>query len=301
MLFKLVRLLRELRETVKHMIVAVAGGKGGTGKTTVAASLAFLLSRRAKVLLGDIDVDNPCSYTLLGIELKLFREIYAYRPVVDESACKLCGLCANYCPVHALVVIPGKKLIFVETLCEGCGLCEAVCPHQAIREGKTTIGYLKTGSIKNLDLIVGELKPGSRKYHEVAEETMREILKKTDDYDFTLIDCPPGTGFSVAEAIKHSDLVVAVTEPSRLGIYDLVKFKKLVELYGKKLIVVANKYGLPGGTYKELEKIAPDSYKIPYDDSLVKAYIRGKTVVEAYPDSPSAKALEKLSQLLLKL
>jgi len=283
------------------VIVAIAGGKGGTGKTTVTASLAFLLSKQTKVLLGDIDVDNPCSYTLLGIEPKLLREVYAYRPIIDESTCKLCGLCASYCPVHALVVIPGKKIIFVETLCEGCGLCEAVCPNQAIREGRTVIGYLKTGSRENLDLIIGELKPGSRKYHEVAEEAMREILAKSSHYGITLIDCPPGTGFSVAEAIKHADLVIAVTEPSRLGVHDLAKFKKLVNLYGKKLIVVVNKYGLPGGTYKELEEIAPESYKIPYDDKLVKAYIQGKTVVEAYPDSPSAKALEELSRLLLKL
>jgi len=284
------------------VIIAVAGGKGGTGKTTLAVSLALLASGEHKVLLGDIDVDNPCTFTLLDISLKTLRTIFAYKPVIEEEKCSFCGTCSFYCPAHALVVIPGKKVIFMETLCEGCSLCEVVCPNGAIREGKETIGYLKFGEKGYLHLIVGELKPGSRRYHEVAGETLAHILSISEKYDYIVVDCPPGTGASVAEALKVSDIVVAVTEPTRLGVHDLIKFKKLVERCGKKLVIVVNKYGISGGCYRELEKVAGNEFfKIPYDRYLVEAYSTGRSVVEMYPESPSAKALRDLWQWLRSL
>jgi len=280
-------------------IIAVGGGKGGTGKTVLAVNLAYdLATGGRRVLLVDLDVDNPCTYTFLDAELRACMEVYTYKPRVLEEKCTLCGECIKYCPVHSLVLIPGKKLLFLPSLCEGCLNCMIVCPKKAILEDKAVIGWVKQGTTGSIDLIVGEAKPGERKTDEVISETLRYALEKADSYDLVVLDVPPGTGKGVYEALKHADLIVAVTEPTRLGLNDLRKFYKLLGMMNKKSIVVINKYGLKGGVYGELEalieKFKVRVFKIPYDKHLVEAYISGKIVLEVFPESPSAKAIREI-------
>lgn len=280
-------------------IIAVGGGKGGTGKTVLAVNLAYGLARRScRVLLVDLDVDNPCTYTFLDIRLRTIREVYTYKPKILEEKCTLCGECVKYCPVHALVLIPERKLLFFPTLCEGCLNCMVVCPEKAVLEDKTVIGWVKQGSTDSIDLIVGEIKPGERKTDEVISETLNYALENADSYDLVILDMPPGTGRGIYEALKHADLIIAVTEPTRLGLNDLRKFYKLVGLINKESVVVINKYGLKGGVYSELEalvkKLKVRVFKIPYDKRLVEAYISGKIVLKTFPKSLSAKAIREI-------
>ncbi|RLE71487.1 MAG: hypothetical protein DRJ37_04875 [Thermoprotei archaeon] len=280
-------------------IIAVGGGKGGTGKTVLAVNLAYGLAEKGRrVLLVDLDVDNPCTYTFLDVKLRIIREVYTYKPKILEEKCTLCGECVKYCPVHALVLLPGRKLLFFPTLCESCLNCMVVCPEKAILEDKIVIGWVKRESMDSIDLIVGEIKPGERKTDEVISETLNYALESADNYDLVILDVPPGTGRGVYEALKQADLIVAVTEPTRLGLNDLRKFYKLLNMVKKESVIVINKYGLKKGVYGELEalieKFKIGVFKVPYDKHLVEAYISGKIVLKVFPESPSARAIKEI-------
>jgi len=289
-------------------VIVVTGGKGGTGKTVLAVNLAVALAKLTggKVLLVDVDVDNPCTYTLLRPELKTVREVKSFRPLIDESKCSLCGLCVEHCMPHALVLIPGHKLLYLETLCEGCAACLHVCPKGAITRGESLVGWVKAWDGGWISLIVGELKPGDRRYHEVMEETLEYAAEawSRGEYSYVIIDTPPGTGKGILFAIKAADIVVAVTEPTRLGLNDLVKLHGLLDKLGKREIVVLNKYGLPGGVDREIEAFALNKglavAKVRYDAVLLKAYVNGLPVVESYPKSPAAVDILKLAKLLAR-
>jgi len=286
------------------LVVAVSGGKGGTGKTVVAACLASELAKLgARVLLADLDADNPCASTLFReAELREIEVVRAFVPHIVEDKCTLCGECVCYCPVHALALIPGKRLIFIETLCEGCATCLYVCPHGAIAEGERILGWIKEGEAGYLDLLVGEARAGERKTDEISERALERALERARDYDVVILDSPPGTGRGVYEILRASDLVLAITEPTRLGLHDLERLYRLLDELEKRSIVVVNKYGLRGGTYREVEDFVKKRglmrFSIPYDRLLLEAYVRGLLVTEAYPDSPSAKALRRLAQSL---
>ena len=287
------------------MIIAVGGGKGGTGKTVIAVNLAvYLANRNHKVALVDLDVDNPCTYTLLKADLRIVSHVYSFKPKIIEDKCSLCGKCVENCPLHALVLIPGKKLLFIETLCEGCGNCIIVCPQQAIVEGRSLLGKIMAGEYNNLKLVVGELKPGERKSDEVIDATLNYILKVFNNYDYIILDIPPGTGRGVYQAFKPADLIVAVTEPTMLGLHDLIKLSKLIYSMKKKWIAVINKYGLPGGIYSKLKAFLEDKgvkyLLVPYDLNLVKAYMNGKTVIMEYPETESSKAIINLGEKIEK-
>ena len=286
-------------------IVAVGGGKGGTGKTAIAVSIAKMFAIKRKILLVDLDVDNPCTYTLLSSKPEIIKEIYAFKPKILEDKCKLCGKCVEYCPVHALVLIPSKKILFIKTLCESCGNCMIVCPEGAIKEDKAVIGWIKEDKMDNLHLIVGEAKPGERKTDEVMTETIEYVEKIAENYELLIFDVPPGTGRGIYDAFKLADLVVTVTEPTMLGFHDLKKLYSLIRSMNKKSIAIINKYGLKGGVQDEQEEFLRNNRvqyeKIPYDEYMVKAYVSGETVIEAYPDSPSARSIKKIVKNLEKI
>lgn len=285
-------------------VIAVGGGKGGTGKTTFAVNLSLsFVERGYRVLLVDLDVDNPCTYTLFNIDLKRVKTISFFKPKFLENKCTLCGECVKYCPVNALVLIPGKKLLFIKTLCEGCGNCMLICSEKAIIEDSTSIGYISENRNSNPSIIVGELIPGERKTDEVMRETLKYGINigLKDKYDIVVLDIPPGTGEGIYNAFKKADIIVSLTEPTKLGFNDLKKIFKLIEKIGdKKHIVVINKYGLKGGVYEELNsfisrfKIA--FYTVPYDERMMKAYMLGKAVINLYPNSPSSRAIRRITK-----
>lgn len=287
-------------------VLTVTGGKGGTGKTVVAVNLALALSSLTgeRVLLVDLDVDNPCTYTLLNVEPKTVEAVKSFKPVIDDDSCVKCGTCVKHCPAHALFLIPNKDLLFLETLCEGCAMCMYVCPKGAISRGYRLTGWVKEVDAGELHLVLGELRPGDRKYHDVMEATLSYAERIWRDYRLIVIDTPPGTGKGILMALNSSDIIVAVTEPTGLALLDLKRLNRLVKPLGKPEIVVVNKYGLPGGVHKELERYLKGCglrwAKIRYDKRLMSAYIQGKLVIRCDSDAPSALDIEALAEMLAK-
>jgi len=284
------------------VVIAVTGGKGGTGKTLVAVNLSVLLAENEKTLLVDLDADNPCVPSLLNVELSKMGEVRSFRPVINTDKCTLCGECAKTCPAHALILIP-NKLLFIETLCEGCAACLYICKEGAISEGLRVSGWLLRGGRGKLGVLVAEARVGERKTDEVAEEALRKSVELAENYDWVVLDTPAGTGRIIKRAVDSSDVVLLVTEPTKLGVYDLKKTYKLVE--GKTALVVVSKYGVKGGAYEELREFlrekALTSVCIPYDVRVVKSSAEGRPIVEAYPKSPPAKALGRLADLVRNL
>lgn len=287
-------------------VLTVTGGKGGTGKTVVAVNLALALSSMMdeRVLLVDLDADNPCTYTLLNVEPKTVEEVRSFKPVIDKNLCVRCGTCVRHCPTHALFLIPNVGLSFIETLCEGCAMCMHMCPKEAISRGYRLTGWVKEADAGELHLVLGELKPGDRKYHDVMEAALSYAERIWRNYRLVVVDTPPGTGKGVLMALNSSDIVLAVTEPTSLGLLDLKRLNRLVKSLDKPEIVVVNKYGLPGGAYRELERYLEERglrwVKIRYDERLVRAYIRGKPVIRYDPDAPSALDIKTLAEILTR-
>ena len=286
-------------------VYAVTGGKGGTGKTVLAVNMALTMSSITgkPVLLVDVDVDNPCAHQLLGAETRVVREVRSFKPVVDEEACTRCGSCVEHCPAHALILMPDSAPKLIETLCEGCALCMHVCPSGAVGRGGRVTGWIREAEVDGIHLVVGELRPGDRKYHTVMEETVRYSEGLWKRYRVVVVDTPPGTGKGIRMVLERSDLVVAVTEPTRLGLLDLDRLNRLVEGLGKPEVVVINKYGLPGGIHRELEAYLRERglrwFRVRYDRRLVEAYVSGRPVVFYDPEAPSSRDVTALSKALL--
>jgi len=268
-------------------VVTVSGGKGGVGKTFVAANLAKMLSKlyRKSVLLVDIDVSNPCVYTLVNLKVERREPIKIFKPELLKDKCVLCSECVRYCPTHSLLLIPKKELIFIEVLCEGCATCLYVCPFEAIAEGEKIVGWVNATHERDLMRVVyGELVPGSRQEGEVMERTLEFSKQYWDSYNYIIIDTPPGTGRGIMYALQEAEVILSVTEPTKLGLHDLKKLHRLVKRIGKREIVILNKYGIPYGNYEEVENFIKSeelkSYRIPYDNVVLKSYFDGKSVLE---------------------
>ena len=266
-------------------VVVVTGGKGGVGKTFVAVNVADLLAkeRSLRVLLVDLDVSNPCTPSLLNLPVSRREPVTVFRPRIDRAECAQCGECVRRCPAHALVLIPGKGLMLIGTLCEGCAMCLYVCPRGAIREGEEVVGWVSvTEEVSGLRLVYGELVPGGRQEGEVAERTLESSRRFWEGYDYVVVDTPPGTGKVILRAVSVADLVLSVTEPTRLGLHDLAKLHSLVKRLGKREVVVVNKYGIPYGDYDELEGFLKAeglaSLRIPYSEGALRSYFEGKPV-----------------------
>ncbi len=284
-------------------VIAVAGGKGGTGKTFVAANTAYLLSSKGlKVLVLDADVDNPSIPSLLKAEFTEVKDVTSFKPVIDSSKCIGCGECVRNCHENALVLLPKGKVMFIESLCDGCGVCQLVCPVGAIAEGRRVEGVVRYGRGEGgMDLIVGELTPGCRRSAALITKLIEEHKGVFRRYDYVVIDSPPGTGGGLYPIIKYADTVVAVTEPTPLGVSDLRKFLMMLKKYvqdRKYVLVVINKYGLPSKSYGELNNLIKDHgipyVKIPYNDLVPTSYVRRELIVKTYPKSEVARSVEEV-------
>lgn len=264
--------------------IAITGGKGGTGKSTVSILLANKLrNQNKKVILVDCDVECPNDYLLLGQKLKKpVKKIYAQFPKLVERKCQKCGLCVSKCRVNAIFQAPGKYPIFIHELCSGCGLCWHICPHGAIKIEKKLIGEAFENKIDdNFWLITGQSIG-------VVDET-GPIVTKTKEYvfnlaqkvkaDYILFDTSVGLHCGVIRALIDADLAYAVTEPTPLGAHDLKLILDLLKILKVPSKIVVNQADL--GKKQLIEAIAKETkveikYKIPYSRNLVKAYSKGR-------------------------
>jgi len=262
------------------MIISVASGKGGTGKTLVATSLALSLKDGGKAQLLDCDVEEPNDHVFLKPAITGSEAVSICVPEVDEHKCTYCGKCAEVCAYHAVAVLGNHVLTFPQ-LCHGCGACSYLCPEKAISEESRETGVVEWGYSGNLKFVQGKLTVG---------ETMAPpVIKKVKGYassDGTVIvDVPPGTSCPVVEAVKGSDSCLLVTEPTPFGLNDLALAVETVRELSIPCAVILNRAGVGDSNvekYCEEENI-PILLTIPLDTEIARLYSRGIPLVEGLP------------------
>jgi len=262
------------------MIISVASGKGGTGKTLVATSLALSLSANDKVQLLDCDVEEPNANILLRVAMTHSQPVCIPVPRVDEAKCSYCGKCAEVCAYNAIAVIKKKVLVFSE-LCHGCGACSYLCPESAITEEGREVGIVESGGSGNLELIQGKLNVGEA----MAPPVIREAKKYIDSSNIVIIDVPPGTSCPVIEAVEGSDFCVLVTEPTPFGLNDLSLAFEVVRKLTIPCGVIINRVGV-GDEEVELychREGIPILLKIPLDRNIALLYSKGVPLAEGMP------------------
>ena len=296
------------RKKVNVPMIAVTGGKGGTGKTTVAVNLAVGLNLEGlKVMLVDVDVDGPCCAALLGAELGVGEEVKTFRPLIDETKCVGCRRCVEVCHEHALFSLQGQTPILFEELCSGCKACQLVCQYGAIKDGWKTIGTIYTTDANGIRLVVGELRPTEPRSPMVARATVLRAVSELQSggYDVAIIDTAPGVHNAVAQPLWVADFALVVTEPTPLGAHDLRFILDLARELELPAEIVLNKADVPGGSKDELLSISSErgigiAAEIPMDDELLRSYLSGEPLVKRTPGSPAAKALLSLVRRVAK-
>jgi MinD superfamily P-loop ATPase len=264
------------------MIISVASGKGGTGKTLVATSLALSLSDNHKVQLLDCDVEEPNDYVFLHrFAINQSQPVFLPIPRIDETKCTYCGKCAEVCAYNAIAIVQKKVLVFPE-LCHGCGACSYLCPESAISEEGKQIGVVGQSSLGNIDFIQGELAIGEI----AAPFVIREVKKHINTANVVIIDVSPGTSCPVVEAVKGSDFCLLVTEPTPFGLNDL---SLAVEVTRKLRIpsgVVINRVGVGDKKVESYchEQGIPVLLKIPLDREIATLYSKGIPLIEGIPE-----------------
>lgn len=261
------------------MIISIASGKGGTGKTTVATNLA--LSIDSDVQLLDCDVEEPNAHLFIQPIFNKTETIYTPVPEVDEKKCNLCGQCGEICQFRAIVLIGDIVLSFPE-LCHSCGGCTAVCPEDAIKETGRELGIIRQGYRDGIQFIHGELRVGEA----MSPPLIREVRAFARPDKFTIIDAPPGTSCPVIAAMKDTDFVLLVTEPTPFGLYDLKLAVGAVKLLNIPSGLVINRSDIGDNKVKAYAREAglPILMEIPFDRRIAEAYSRGEMIIEAIPE-----------------
>jgi len=264
------------------MKIAIASGKGGTGKTTVATNLAYVASRNGQsVAYLDCDVEEPNGHIFLKPQITDRRPVGNLIPRVDAEKCTLCGECGEICQYSAIVQVGEKVLVYPE-LCHGCGGCSLVCPVDAITEVSREIGVLETGRAGAVEFAQGVLNVGEA----MSPPLIRAVKSTPFETDLAIVDAPPGTSCPVIEAVRGADFVILVTEPTPFGFHDLKLAVEMVRILRLPLGVVINRAGLNGTdvrSYCTARRI-PILQEIPDDRNLAEAYSRGVMACEALPE-----------------
>lgn len=261
------------------MVISIASGKGGTGKTTVATNLAVSLGKGVQLL--DCDVEEPNAHLFIHPTLEKTEVVPASVPDVDQEKCTLCGKCGEICQYKAIVVIGNTVLPFHE-LCHSCGGCMEVCPEKAIREGERILGIIEVGRRRELEFVHGRLRVGEA----MAPPLIRKVLSFIKPDMVTIIDAPPGTSCPVITAIKRADSVLLVTEPTPFGLYDLELAVGATRILGIPCGLVINRSDMGDDRVREYadQEGLPILMEIPFDRRIAEAYSRGELLVERMPE-----------------
>jgi len=267
------------------MIIAVASGKGGTGKTTVATSLAKALSQTGRqVTFLDCDVEAPNAHLFLAPSFETRLNVDILIPKVDEAKCTGCGRCGEVCEFHAIVVLGGKPLLFPD-LCHGCGSCTLECPEGAISEVPDTLGILESGSSgKQISFARGLLNVGEPMSVPVISQLKKWVAHSSAD---TVIrDSPPGTSCPVVESIRGADFVLLVTEPTPFGLHDLRLAAQLARELEIPSGVVINRDGVGDKGVDEFcqEADIPVLMRIPLEREIGEGIAKGQPLTEIKPE-----------------
>lgn len=264
------------------MIVAIASGKGGTGKTTVAINLALVAAGQGlDVSYLDCDVEEPNGHIFLKPEIETTTPISATVPVVDEAKCTSCGKCAEICQYSAIALL-GQTVLTFPNLCHACGGCMLVCPTGAVSETGREVGVVEEGMAGGVRFVHGKLRIGEA----MSPPLIRAVKKRTLDGGLTIIDAPPGTSCPVIQSVRGAGFVVLVTEPTPFGLNDLKLAVEMLRAMKLPIGVVVNRADMGDDAvfdYCRDESISV-LLRIPDDRRIAEAYSRGLPVADALPE-----------------
>jgi MinD superfamily P-loop ATPase len=282
------------------MKIAVASGKGGTGKTTLAASLALSLAAdrgwihpaSGPPLFLDCDVEAPNAHLFLKPEFNQRQEVAVLIPEVDEGLCTHCGQCVEVCSYHAIAVLGNKTLVFPQ-LCHGCGSCSLICPQGAISEIPQPVGVLEHGiGLNGIRFARGVLNIGEPMAVPVIRQLKKWML--ADDDRITILDAPPGASCPVVETLRGVDFLLLVTEPTPFGLHDLKLAAQVADELRLPAGVVINRDGIGDAGVEDFcrDEGLPILMRIPFERAIAEGLARGQNLVEIHPEyTPRFKRL----------
>jgi len=260
--------------------IAIASGKGGTGKTTIAVNLASVMD--GPVTYIDCDVEEPNGHIFLKPVIDQSREVGIRVPVVDNNICTGCSRCVDVCRYNALACVTGKVLVFSE-LCHGCGGCMLACPVRAITETDHVIGVVEKGCAGDIAFVQGRLNVGAA----MSPPLIRAVKDSIPARGITILDAPPGTSCPAIAAVRDSDIVVLVTEPTPFGLHDLMLAAETIKELNVPFGVVINRCDIGDQRVTDFCQASaiPILLEIPENRRIAEAYSRGEIAVTAVPET----------------
>ncbi len=282
------------------MKIAIASGKGGTGKTTLSTNLAKYIAEKTEVVLVDLDVEEPNSGLFFTGELISEEIKYKLIPEWQEDSCILCNQCQDVCNFNAIIRFMDKIMVFPQ-LCHSCHACSELCPTQSLPMQKQRIGTLKQYQNGKLDFIESRLDIGEEQAVPLIAQTLNHIDNHYNKDTIVIMDSPPGASCPVMEVAKDADFVLLVTEPTPFGLHDLTIAIETMQELNKDIAVIINRYGIGND---EVEKYCkknniPILAKIPNNKKIAEIYSSGELI---YPLFPEVKQeLENIHKAIIKI
>ncbi|MBC8321291.1 MAG: ATP-binding protein [Bacteroidetes bacterium] len=267
------------------MKIAIASGKGGTGKTTLSTNFAAYLSEFGDVVLCDLDVEEPNSGLFIKGDIVHREKKFKMIPQWNEDTCTLCGNCQKSCNFHAVIQLGPNIMVFPE-LCHSCYACSELCPTSSLPMVNKKIGQLTHYQKDNLNFIESRLDIGEEQAVPLIAQTNKFVDDNFSDFIIKLFDSPPGTSCPVIEVTKDADFVILVTEPTPFGLHDLKLAVETMKELRKNFGVVVNRYGIGNDdviAYCEKESI-PLLAKIPNSRQIAELYSSGNLIYKEFPE-----------------
>jgi len=281
------------------MNIAIASGKGGTGKTTLSTNLASYIAQQDRCVLTDLDVEEPNSGLFINAQLIHEHITYKMIPSWDSTACTLCGKCQEICNFNAVLKMGSQVMVFPE-LCHGCYACSDLCPTSSLPMSQKEMGELKMYQSGHLHFVESRLSIGEEQAVPLIKQTIKFVRDQFADEVIKIYDCPPGTSCPVIESIRDADLVILVTEPTPFGLHDLKLAVETVRTLGKPFALVINREGIGDNRVREYCEGEGIQVAATIENSraIAQTYARGELL---YPTIQSVRnAVDTLYQMILQ-